>query len=41
MIREKQIKTRLRYHCRLVRMVTIKSLQTINASGAVEKRKPF
>ena len=41
-IREKQIKTAMRYHLTLVRMTTIKkkSLQTINAGEGVEKREP-
>ena len=39
-IRETQIKTTMRYHLTPVRMVIIKSLQTINAGEGVEKRKP-
>ena len=38
-IREMQIKTRVRYHLTLVRMAIIKSLQTINAGEGVEKRE--
>ena len=40
-IREMQIKTTMRYHLTLVRMVAIrKHLQTINAGEDVEKREP-
>ena len=39
-IREVQIKTIMRYHLTLVRMVIIKNLQTINAGEGVEKREP-
>ena len=39
-IREMQIKTTMRYQLTLVRMATSKSLQTINAGEAVEKREP-
>ena len=39
-IREMQSKTTMRYHLTLVRMVAIKSLQTINAGEGVEKREP-
>ena len=38
-IREMQIKTIMRYHPTSVRMVIIKSLQTVNAGEGVEKRK--
>ena len=38
-IRERQIKTTLRYHLTPVRMVIIKK-QTINAGEGVEKREP-
>ena len=38
-IREMQIKTTVRYHFIPVRMVIIKSLQTINAGESVEKRE--
>ena len=38
-IREMQIKTAMRYHFIPVRMVIIKSLQTINAGESVEKRE--
>ena len=37
---EMQRKTTMRYHLTPVRMATIKSLQTINAGEAVEKREP-
>ena len=37
-IREMQIKTAMRYHLILVRMIIIKNLQTINAEEGVEKR---
>ena len=36
-IREMQIKTKMRYHLTLVRMAIKKSLQTINAREYVEK----
>jgi len=39
-IREMQIKSTMRYHLTLVRMVAIKNLQTINAGEGAEKRKP-
>ena len=39
-IREMQIKTAMRYHLILVRMIIIKNLQTINAEEGVEKREP-
>ena len=35
-----QIKTTMKYHLTLVRMAIIKSLETINAGGAVKERKP-
>ena len=38
-IREIQIKT-VRYHLTLIRMVTIKHLQMINAGEGMEKREP-
>ena len=38
-IREKQIKTTMKYHLTLVRMVIIKNLQT-NVGEDVEKREP-
>ena len=37
---EMQIKTTVRYHLTLVRMVIIKNLQTINAREGVEKSEP-
>ena len=40
-IREMQIKTTMRYHLMPVRMVGIKSLQTINAGEGVRKRNPL
>ena len=40
-IREMQITTTRRYHLTLVRIVIIKSLQTINAGEGVEKREHF
>ena len=39
-IREMQIKTKMRYHYTPVRMAAIKSLQAINAGKGVEKREP-
>jgi len=39
-IREMQIKTRMRYYLMPVRMAAIQNLQTINAREGVEKRKP-
>ena len=39
-IRERQIKTTMRYHLTPVRMAIIKNLQTINAGEGVEKREP-
>ena len=38
-IREMQIKTKMRYHFTCVRMAIIKSPQTINAGEGVEKRE--
>ena len=35
-----QIKITMKYHLMLVRITTIKSLQTINAGEGVEKREP-
>ena len=35
-----QIKTTMRYHLMWIRMAAIKSLQTINAGGSMEKRQP-
>ena len=39
-IREMQIKTMMRCHLTLVRMVIIENLQTINSGEGVEKREP-
>ena len=39
-IREMQIKIRMRYHLTPVRMTAIKNLQAINAGEGVEKREP-
>ena len=39
-IREKQIKTTMRYHLKPIRMVIIKNLQIINAGEDVEKMEP-
>ena len=40
-IREMQIKTKMRYHLTPVRMAIIKRLETINARECVKKREPF
>ena len=41
-IREIQIKTKMRYHLTQVRMAIIKkNLQTINAGGGEKKREPY
>ena len=39
-IREKQVKTAMRYHFTQVRMAIIKSLQRKNAGEGVEEREP-
>ena len=39
-IRELEIKTTMRYHLRLVRMLLSKCLQTTNAGEGVEKKEP-
>ena len=39
-IREMQIKTTMKYHLTLVRMVTTKTVQMINAGEDMEKREP-
>ena len=39
-IREMQIKTTMSYHLTLVPMTIVKSLQTRNVGGGVQKRKP-
>ena len=39
-IREKQIRTTMRYHLTLVKWPSSKSLQTRNAGEGVEKREP-
>ena len=39
-IREMQIKIRMRYHLTPVRMTDIKNLQALNAGEGVEKREP-
>ena len=39
-IRERQIKTTMRYHFTPFRMAVIKSLQAINDGEGVEKREP-
>ena len=39
LIREMQIKTTMRYHLTPVKIVIIKSLQTINAGEGVERRE--
>ena len=40
-VREKQIKTTVRYHLTLVRMAIKKNLQKINAGEDVEKKEPL
>ena len=40
-IREKQIKTAMKYHLTSVRTAIIKSLQITNAGEGVEKREPL
>ena len=40
-VREKQIKSTVRYHLTLVRMAIKKNLQKINAGEDVEKREPL
>jgi len=40
-IKEIQIQYAMRYHLKSARMAIIKSLQTINAGGGVEKTEPF
>ena len=39
-IREMQVKTKMRYHLTLVRMAAIQSQQTMNAGECVNKREP-
>ena len=39
-IKEMQIKTTMKYHLKPVRKVSSKSLKTINAREAIEKRGP-
>ena len=39
-IREMQIKTTVRYHLTLIRMVIIKKSTNNNARGSVEKKEP-
>ena len=39
-VREMQIKTKMKYNHMLVRMAAIKKSQTINAGEGVEKREP-
>ena len=39
-IREMQVKTKMRYHLTLVRMAVIKNLQTTKAGKGVKKREP-
>ena len=39
-IREKQVKTTMRYHLTLVRMPSSRSLQIINAAEGMEKSEP-
>ena len=40
-IREMQIKTTVRHHLTLVRLVIIKNPQTTNVEEGVERREPF
>ena len=39
-IREMQVKTKMRYHLTLVRMAVIKNLQPTKAGKGVKKREP-